>query len=73
MHSFCIRTILCASNCQAITFMPQDRMLCSAHFDGSLRFWDTSNGEMVREMNGLHEQQICSVTLVCMCKHDRLA
>lgn len=58
---YCLRTIMCHSSCNSVRCTRDEHIICSGHFDGTLRFWDIRNGKMANEVTGLHTQQICSV------------
>lgn len=58
---FCVRTIICHSSCNSVRCTRDEHIICSGHFDGTLRFWDIRSGKMANEVTGLHTQQICSI------------
>ena len=60
---FCTRTIICHSSCNSVRCTRDEHIICSGHFDGTLRFWDLRSGKMANEVTGLHTQQICSVQI----------
>lgn len=60
---FCTRTVICHSSCNSVRCTRDEHIICSGHFDGTLRFWDLRNGKMANEVTGLHTQQICSVQI----------
>ncbi|DBA83439.1 hypothetical protein WJX79_006327 [Trebouxia sp. C0005] len=75
---YCLRTIMCHSSCNSVRCTRDEHLICSGHFDGTLRFWDIRNGKMANEVTGLHTQQICSVQIgtrdgtVLTCGKDNL-
>ena len=60
---FCVRTIICHSSCNSVRCTRDEHIICSGHFDGTLRFWDIRSGKMANEVTGLHTQQICSIQI----------
>ncbi len=60
---YCLRTIMCHSSCNSVRCTRDEHLICSGHFDGTLRFWDIRSGKMANEVTGLHTQQICSVQI----------
>ncbi|DBA79590.1 TPA: hypothetical protein ACH3X1_008277 [Trebouxia sp. C0004] len=60
---YCLRTIMCHSSCNSVRCTRDEHLICSGHFDGTLRFWDIRSGNMANEVTGLHTQQICSVQI----------
>lgn len=60
---YCLRTIMCHSSCNSVRCTRDEHLICSGHFDGTLRFWDIRTGKMANEVTGLHTQQICSVQI----------
>ncbi|KAL3161687.1 hypothetical protein ABBQ38_008786 [Trebouxia sp. C0009 RCD-2024] len=62
-RGFCTKTIICHSSCNSVRCTRDEHIICSGHFDGTLRFWDTRSGRMANEVTGLHTQQICSIQI----------
>ncbi|KAK9828803.1 hypothetical protein WJX72_002152 [[Myrmecia] bisecta] len=64
-RGYCLRTIICHSTCNSLRCTRDGAMICSGHFDGTLRFWDMrSPNKMVHEVSGLHAgAQLCSVAV----------
>eukprot|EP00026_Physarum_polycephalum_P006127 Phypoly_transcript_06168.p1 GENE.Phypoly_transcript_06168~~Phypoly_transcript_06168.p1 ORF type:complete len:595 (+),score=94.28 Phypoly_transcript_06168:102-1787(+) len=60
---YCTRTIFCYSSLNDLCLAPDGTLLVSGHIDHHLRFWDSKNGEMVHVMDGIHDNQITSVSL----------
>ena len=81
---YCLRTIMCHSSCNSVRCSRDEHLICSGHFDGTLRFWDIRSGKMANEVTGLHTQQICSLQIgtrdgnnpscmqVCLSEHASL-
>jgi len=60
---YCTRTIFCFSSLNDLCLAPDGTLLVSGHIDHHLRFWDSKNGEVVHLMDGIHDNQITSVSL----------
>jgi autophagy-related protein 16 len=60
---YCTRTIFCFSSLNDLCLAPDGTLLVSGHIDHHLRFWDSKNGDVVHDMEGLHDNSITSVTL----------
>mmetsp|Transcript_23823 Transcript_23823/g.52035 ORF Transcript_23823/g.52035 Transcript_23823/m.52035 type:complete len:196 (-) Transcript_23823:188-775(-) len=60
---YCIRTMMCHSTCNTVCLVADGNMICSGHFDGTVRFWDVQKGELERELPGVHAQQVTSLSL----------
>jgi len=60
---YCIRTIFCASSCNDLCLVQDGVAICSGHVDHHVRFWDVKTGDAVRDVSGIHENQITSVCL----------
>jgi len=59
---FCTKSVVFSSTCNAVCFTG-DGLICSGHFDGSLRFWDARQGDAAHEVHAVHQQQVTSVSL----------
>mmetsp|Transcript_4767 Transcript_4767/g.633 ORF Transcript_4767/g.633 Transcript_4767/m.633 type:complete len:80 (-) Transcript_4767:373-612(-) len=56
----CIKTMTCYSNLYGASISEEDSFLASAHFDGHLRVWAPTTGEMIQDLQ-LHEMPITCV------------
>ncbi|KAL6067995.1 ATG16 domain-containing protein, variant 4 [Balamuthia mandrillaris] len=56
---FCLKTIMCGSKCNDFCFTSRD-VICSGHYDKSLRVYDSRTGKTVHESR-LHDGQITSI------------
>lgn len=57
----CLKTILCQSTCNDLSISKGTDLVCSAHFDNALKFWDIRAGKQVDVIKEAHQQQITSV------------
>ncbi|KAJ9453589.1 Protein tipD [Diplonema papillatum] len=57
----CTKTTMCWSTCTDLA-SGGCSLICSAHYDGGLRFWDTRTVTSVEELKGAHPQAVASVT-----------
>jgi len=60
---YCVRTIFCFSSCNDVCLSPDAMLICSGHFDNTVRFWDPKTGETAHELPGVHTGQVTSVKL----------
>lgn len=63
VRGYVLRTIMCSSSCNAICMNVDSTLAFSGHFDSNLRIWDLKNGSLVTELNGIHTDQITSVSI----------
>lgn len=59
----CVTKIMCGSACNALS-LSQGRgleLIASAHLDSHLRFFDASSGQIVKDLDDVHHQQVTSV------------
>ncbi|KAJ3021655.1 UNVERIFIED_CONTAM: hypothetical protein HDU68_009518 [Siphonaria sp. JEL0065] len=60
----CLRTIFTLSSCNDLDIMDgEGTLIISGHLDNNLRVWDTRTGNLVREVTGIHSQQVTGVTI----------
>lgn len=56
---------------------PDGQTLISGHLDNNIRIWDARSGTSVKELTGIHNGQITSVTMspgkLQVCKHSKIA
>ena len=62
-RGFCLRNIMVMSLCNSVRLSFDGSVICSGHYDGTLRFWDMRSYKQANEVTGLHTQQICSLQL----------
>lgn len=59
-----IRTIFTFSSCNDICLMdPDGQTLISGHLDNNIRLWDARTGVRIKELTGVHNGQITSVSM----------
>ncbi|XP_010250943.1 PREDICTED: autophagy-related protein 16-like [Nelumbo nucifera] len=57
---YCVNTLICHSNCNALCFSLDGQTICSGHVDGNLRIWDLQTGRLLSEI-AAHSQAITSI------------
>ncbi|KAJ3286351.1 hypothetical protein HDU79_006559 [Rhizoclosmatium sp. JEL0117] len=61
---YCLKTIFTLSSCNDLDLLDgEGTLIVSGHLDNNLRVWDTRSGNLVREVTGIHSQQISGVTV----------
>ncbi|CAO3648058.1 unnamed protein product [Cunninghamella blakesleeana] len=61
---YCIKTIFTFSSCNDVALMdPDGYTLVSGHLDATLRIWDAKSGNGIKDINGIHNDQITSTSL----------
>ncbi|KAI9306374.1 WD40-repeat-containing domain protein [Cunninghamella echinulata] len=61
---YCTKTIFTFSSCNDVALMdPEGYTLISGHLDASLRIWDAKSGNGIKDLNGIHTDQITSTSL----------
>jgi len=63
MRGYVLRTIMCTSSCNAICINLDNTLAFSGHFDSNLRIWELKNGTLVADLQGIHTDQITSVSI----------
>ncbi|KAI8333076.1 WD40-repeat-containing domain protein [Chlamydoabsidia padenii] len=59
---WCVRTIFSFSSCNDVCLLdPDGQTLVSGHLDHTLRVWDAKSGNGIKDLNGIHTDQITSV------------
>ncbi|KAI8080088.1 WD40-repeat-containing domain protein [Halteromyces radiatus] len=59
---WCVRTIFSFSSCNDICLLdPDGQTVVSGHLDSTLRIWDAKSGNGIKDLNGIHTDQITSV------------
>ncbi|KAI9471001.1 MAG: WD40-repeat-containing domain protein [Benjaminiella poitrasii] len=59
-----IRTIFTFSSCNDVCLMDQDgQTVISGHLDNNIRLWDARTGVGIKELTGIHNGQITSVSM----------
>ncbi|SAM02800.1 hypothetical protein [Absidia glauca] len=59
---WCVKTIFSFSSCNDVCLMdPDGQTLVSGHLDHTLRLWDVKSGNGIKDLNGVHTDQITSV------------
>lgn len=59
-----IRTIFTFSSCNDLCLMdPDGQILVSGHLDNNVRLWDARTGTGIKELTGIHNGQITSVSM----------
>ena len=59
---YCINTIICHSNCNALSFSMDGQTICSGHVDGNLRLWNIQTGKLLSEV-AAHSLAVTSISL----------
>ncbi|CEI93666.1 hypothetical protein RMCBS344292_07897 [Rhizopus microsporus] len=63
-RGYTVRTIFTFSSCNDLCLMDSDgQTLISGHLDNHIRFWDTRTGSGIKELTGVHNGQITSVSM----------
>ncbi|KAI8855020.1 WD40-repeat-containing domain protein [Chytridium lagenaria] len=63
-RGYCTQTIFTLSSCNDLELLDgEGTQIVSGHLDNNLRVWDTRTGNLVREVTGIHSNQITGVTL----------
>lgn len=60
---YCTKVISSLSACNMISSTLDGFMICSGHTDSRVRIWDGKNGDLVKEWNHIHLDQVTSVSL----------
>lgn len=59
-----IRTIYTFSSCNDLCLMDADgETIISGHLDNNIRLWDTRTGASIKELTGVHNGQVTSVSM----------
>eukprot|EP01012_Entosiphon_sulcatum_P048653 TRINITY_DN67158_c0_g1_i1.p1 TRINITY_DN67158_c0_g1~~TRINITY_DN67158_c0_g1_i1.p1 ORF type:complete len:561 (+),score=77.61 TRINITY_DN67158_c0_g1_i1:68-1750(+) len=58
----CMRTTPCHSLCNDLAVFPGTDLFCTAHFDGTIRFWDARQG-LIDQVEDAHEGQVTGVAV----------
>ncbi|KAI9265517.1 autophagy protein 16 [Helicostylum pulchrum] len=59
-----IRTIFTFSSCNDLCLMDSDgQTIISGHLDNNIRLWDTRTGTGIKELTGIHNGQVTSVSM----------
>ncbi|XP_057787947.1 autophagy-related protein 16 isoform X2 [Salvia miltiorrhiza] len=59
---YCVNTLLCYSNCNALCFSMDGQTICSGHVNGNLRLWDIQTGKLLSEI-AAHSSAVTSLSL----------
>eukprot|EP00160_Parvularia_atlantis_P020546 Unigene8564_Nuclearia_a/m.26226 Unigene8564_Nuclearia_a/g.26226 ORF Unigene8564_Nuclearia_a/g.26226 Unigene8564_Nuclearia_a/m.26226 type:complete len:554 (-) Unigene8564_Nuclearia_a:62-1723(-) len=63
-RGYCNRTIFSYSSCNDLCVSDEaGNNIISGHLDNHIRFWDSRSGDCVKEITGVHSQQITSLTI----------
>ncbi|CAO3697135.1 unnamed protein product [Rhizopus microsporus] len=63
-RGYTVRTIFTFSSCNDLCLMDSDgQTLISGHLDNHIRFWDTRTGSGIKELTGVHNGQVTSVSM----------
>eukprot|EP00164_Ancoracysta_twista_P003071 GFYU01004095.1.p1 GENE.GFYU01004095.1~~GFYU01004095.1.p1 ORF type:complete len:558 (+),score=175.92 GFYU01004095.1:142-1815(+) len=61
MTGYCLQTTFCISCCNSLAVSLDNQLMCSGHFDCTVRLWTASKGEEVQTLSNLHTQQVTNV------------
>ncbi|KAG6406491.1 hypothetical protein SASPL_134094 [Salvia splendens] len=62
---YCVNTLLCYSNCNALCFSMDGQTICSGHVNGNLRLWDIQTGKLLSEIAAHSSSAVTSLSLGC--------
>jgi WD40 repeat protein len=57
----CTRTIPCHSSCNSLSVSSHSGLIATGHLDGHVRIWALRSGELMKDLDELHTQQVTSV------------
>ncbi|XP_042011347.1 autophagy-related protein 16-like [Salvia splendens] len=60
---YCVNTLLCYSNCNALCFSMDGQTICSGHVNGNLRLWDIQTGKLLSEIAAHSSSAVTSLSL----------
>ncbi|KAG6408853.1 hypothetical protein SASPL_131878 [Salvia splendens] len=60
---YCVNTLLCYSNCNALCFSMDGQTICSGHVNGNLRLWDIQTGKVLSEIAAHSSSAVTSLSL----------
>eukprot|EP00668_Euglena_longa_P015271 GGOE01019329.1.p1 GENE.GGOE01019329.1~~GGOE01019329.1.p1 ORF type:complete len:585 (+),score=209.83 GGOE01019329.1:26-1756(+) len=61
----CMKTVLCGSSCNDLVVHPGSDLVCTAHLDSQLKFWDSRSYKVVHAIEDAFEGH-AQVTSVCL-------
>eukprot|EP00252_Welwitschia_mirabilis_P025474 TRINITY_DN7965_c0_g2_i1.p1 TRINITY_DN7965_c0_g2~~TRINITY_DN7965_c0_g2_i1.p1 ORF type:complete len:533 (+),score=74.84 TRINITY_DN7965_c0_g2_i1:158-1756(+) len=67
-RGYVANTVICHSNCNAVSLTADGQHIYSGHVDGNLRCWDTRSGKLITEV-AAHPSSITSVSLSHNCNY----
>jgi len=63
-RGYCTKNVFTLSSCNDIALVDDGgHVVASGHLDNSVRIWDMATGKTVKELTGLHSEQVVSVEI----------
>ncbi|KAI9002114.1 WD40-repeat-containing domain protein [Hyaloraphidium curvatum] len=61
-RGYCTKSVHTLSSCNDLCLLDDGgHLVASGHLDNNIRIWDMATGKLIRELTGLHSEQITSV------------